>query len=148
MAQSFLFSTLMEMLVKHEGLKLKPYKDTVGKLTIGIGRNLEDQGISKSEALVLLVNDIEKVHKESADAVKTFSTLSDARKLVVMSMIFNMGLTRFLGFKKFIQFVEVRDFDNAAKEMLNSLWATQVKGRAVELADMMKSGSLNEVGIH
>lgn len=148
MSQSPLFSTLMEMLVKHEGLRLKPYKDTVGKLTIGVGRNIEDQGITKAEALVLLVNDIDRVHKESLNAIKSFSVLSDARKIVIMSMIFNMGLSKFLGFKKFIQFVEVRDFDSAAREMLNSLWSSQVKSRANDLADMMRTGCYNETRLN
>lgn len=47
-------SRLHDMLIRHEGLRLKPYHDTVRKLTIGIGRNLDDVGITHEEALILL----------------------------------------------------------------------------------------------
>src|SRR4051812_27390106 len=36
---------LVNQLIIDEGLKLSPYTDTVGKLTIGVGRNLTDVGI-------------------------------------------------------------------------------------------------------
>lgn len=55
---------LREQLERHEGLRLKPYKDTVGKLTIGIGRNLDDKGISRKEAFALLDNDIAEVVRQ------------------------------------------------------------------------------------
>ena len=49
---------LKDMLIRHEGLKLKPYLCTAGKLTIGVGRNIQDRGITYQEAMMLLENDI------------------------------------------------------------------------------------------
>jgi len=85
------------LIARHEGLRLKPYKDTVGKLTIGYGRNLDDIGITIEEALMLLESDIMNSQK-SANTFKWFKGLDEVRQSVVIDMIFNLGLT---GFKKF-----------------------------------------------
>jgi lysozyme len=55
---------LIEQLRRDEGVRLHPYTDTVGKLTIGVGRNLADMGISDAEATVLLQNDIDRTTVE------------------------------------------------------------------------------------
>lgn len=131
---------LKELLIYHEGLKLKPYKDSVGKLTIGVGRNLEDVGITEQEALYLLDNDISKVVSYCRTAFPWFNGLCDTRQNVVASLIFNIGAKGFSEFKKLIAAIERQDFDAAANEMKLSRWASQVGKRAVELADMMRSG--------
>ena len=58
---AYRMESMIGMLKRHEGLRLKPYQDTIGKLTIGYGRNLDDRGISKEEAEYLLRNDISRV---------------------------------------------------------------------------------------
>jgi len=131
---------LHEMLIRHEGLRLKPYRDTVGKLTIGIGRNLDDVGISREEAMMLLNHDIAKVQREVKKAFPWFSRLNGVRKNVVLNMVFNLGLLRFRQFKKAIVTIRVKRWNEAAKQMLDSRWARQVGRRARELASMMKSG--------
>lgn len=136
-------SFLSDLLRRHEGLRLKPYRDTVGKLTIGVGRNLDDVGISKEEALWMLQDDIARAEM---DARKVFRRLwhpeifSTARHAVIVSMVFNLGLTRFRKFKKMIAAVQAQDWHRAADEMLNSKWARQVGRRARELAKMMREG--------
>lgn len=131
---------LTQMLIRHEGLRLKPYNDSVGKLTIGVGRNLEDIGITESEAMGLLKNDIERVFLEAHKTFKWFEGLNNARRDVILNMIFNLGLQGFLGFKRTIAFIEDRNFEAAAAEMLNSKWHEQVGRRAVELSEMMARG--------
>lgn len=116
---------------------MKPYKDTEGKLTIGSGRNLDDVGISESEALMLLANDIRRCQVE-ANQFAWFKYLSPVRQDVILSMLFNLGITRFKGFKKLISALIRSDYKSAADEMLNSKWRVQVKDRAVELANMME----------
>ncbi len=132
-----LLARLREMLVIHEGLELKPYRDTVGKLTIGVGRNLDDVGIARSEALFLLDNDIENSITEMR-SFQWFDNLDLERKVVLVNMHFNMGLDRLRGFKKMLVAVKLGEYEEAAEEMLDSKWAKQVGNRAIELAEMMR----------
>jgi lysozyme len=128
------------MLVRHEGLRLKPYTDTVGKLTIGVGRNLDDVGISEAEAMLLLSNDI-SIARTDAEKFVWFHKLDSVRQDVIIDMIFNLGLPRFLGFKNMLHAVEMSNWEEAVVQMLDSKWAKQVGKRAEELAFMMITGS-------
>jgi lysozyme len=128
------------MLIKHEGMRLKPYTCPAGKITIGCGRNLEDVGISQNEAYILLGYDIERVLQEATREFAWFKSLNMPRQDVILSMIFNMGLPRFKGFQKMIAAVINGRFDHAADEMLDSKWASQVGERAKDLAQIMRSG--------
>jgi lysozyme len=130
---------LENILIRHEGLKLKPYRCTAGKLTIGVGRNLDDNGITDAEARMMLRYDIE-VSRTSLLKYKWFNNLDPVRQDVVVNMVFNLGLPRFMQFKKTIAFLESEDWENAATEMLNSKWAKQVGKRALELAAMIVTG--------
>ncbi|MGH8660625.1 MAG: glycoside hydrolase family protein [Burkholderiales bacterium] len=128
------------MLIRHEGLRLKPYRDTRDKLTIGVGRNLDDVGITRAEALMLLNNDIATVRNEVERAFQWFSSLNAVRKAVVLDMVFNLGLPKFRQFEKTIAAIKAKNWEKAAREMLDSRWARQVGVRAKELAAMMKRG--------
>lgn len=130
---------LRELLIKHEGLRLKAYKCPAGKISVGVGRNLEDVGISEGEARLMLSNDIERVKKEAAE-FGWFKSLNMARQDVVLSMLFNIGLPRFKGFKKMIEALIAQNYEKASAEMLNSKWASQVGIRAKELAEIMRHG--------
>ena len=130
---------LRDDLIRHEALRLKPYEDSEGILTIGVGRNLEDKGLSEEEAMFLLDNDIKQVLAECKQ-FPWFEDLNQARQDVVANMVFNLGITRFKGFKKTIAYIELGQYDAAAIEMMDSKWARQVKGRAVELAEKMSRG--------
>ncbi|MBF0165404.1 MAG: glycoside hydrolase family protein [Magnetococcales bacterium] len=124
----------------HEGLKVKPYRDTVGKITIGIGRNLDDVGISPEEALHLLNNDIDRVERVLPDLIVGYHKLDDVRQRVLADMCFNLGQAGLKGFARFINCVNVGNFSLAAREMLDSRWAKQVGRRAQTLARMMETG--------
>jgi len=130
---------LIEMLKRHEGLRLKPYKCTAGKLSIGYGRNLEDMGISEVEAMVMLRNDIEQCYEELS-VFSWFEDLDQVRQEALINMLYNLGLPTFLQFKKTLKFVAEGKYSQAAAEMLDSKWATQVGDRANELAYMMETG--------
>lgn len=132
---------LKMQLVHHEGLKLKPYRDTEGKLTIGVGRNLDDRGITEPEAMSLLDADINEALRACQHIFGGFDTLSEARQHALLDMAFNLGETKLRGFKKMLAAVDARDFERAAAEMLDSKWATQVGARAKTLAAMMKGDS-------
>lgn len=130
---------LIAQLKLHEGVKLKPYRCTAGKLTIGVGRNLDDVGISMEEADLLLKNDINNVIRRCI-GLSFWSELSENRKIVLIDMVFNLGWTRFLGFKKTIDLIAKGKYAQASVEMLNSAWAKQVGKRAETLARMMRQG--------
>lgn len=132
---------IFDQLTRDEGLKLKPYIDTVGKLTIGIGRNLTDKGISEDEANYLLANDVKEVEDGLKAALPWFSGLDDARQGVLINMGFNLGLAGLLQFHNALHWMEASDWGSAAQEILSSRWATQVGARAQRLAEQLQSGT-------
>lgn len=125
-------------LARDEGLSLELYPDSVGKITIGFGRNIEDRGISMDEAALMLKNDIAHA-RESCEKFSWYAELDPKRQDVVLNMMFNLGETRFRSFKLMIAGLELRDYDYAAREMLDSKWAQQVGVRASRLAAIMRS---------
>lgn len=135
---------LEKALVRDEGLIKLAYEDTVGKVTIGVGRNLDDLGITEDEAMYLLRNDIERVKMEVEDRCEWIADLDATRRDVIYNMVFNLGIVRFLKFKKTISAVAKGDYIEASLQMLDSKWAHQVGRRAIRLAETMSSGSFVE----
>lgn len=133
--------SLTELLIEHEGLRLKPYRDTVGKLTIGVGRNLDDVGISSAEAMLMLHNDIREAENDCLHAFPWYAELDETRQAVMISLRFNLGLAGLLKFKKFLHAMSLDDYTTAAAELLDSQWATQVGQRADTLATMIRGGA-------
>ena len=131
---------LIKQLQKHEGLRLKPYKCSAGKLTIGYGRNLEDRGIDKAEACMLLANDIHQCINQVQDRIPCFPKLNDVRQNVLINMAFNLGIAGLLKFRKFLSALERKDFEDASVEMLDSRWSRQVGIRATELSEQIRTG--------
>ena len=154
---------LMEKLIAHEGLRLQVYKDSLGIATIGIGRNLEDRGItpeelewmdipnmdtiyqygiSEADAMYLAQNDVQIVEEELLRSHPCVENLDAVRQLVLVDMAFNMGVPRLGKFKKMWAAIHDNNFDEAAKEMLDSRWANQVKSRSTKLAHAMHTGEI------
>lgn len=129
---------ISEQLMRHEGVKLTPYLCTAGRLTIGIGRNLMDNGITQEEALYLLSNDIDYAQRELEVCLPWIIDLEEHQKMVLINMVFNLGVRGLLKFKNMLNALEEGDLDTVEMEMLNSLWADQVGERAVELATQMR----------
>lgn len=124
----------------HEGLSLKPYYCTANKLSIGIGRNLDDRGISKEEALLLFANDIRiacsDLYRVFGEDMKSFP---EDVQLALVDMMFQLGLTRFCGFKKMIEYLKAGNFKEAARELMDSKYAKQVPSRAQHNRDLLLS---------
>lgn len=135
---------LKDLLIRHEGIRFKPYKCTQGKLTIGVGRNLDDAGLSAKEIEFLLDNDVARVSMQAVSNFDWYKGLDQVRQDVVLSMIFNLGLDGFKNFAKMIAAIVAGNFQQAAYEMLSSKWAEQVGMRAVELAHMMSTGEYQD----
>lgn len=131
---------LIEQLIDHEGLKLFPYHCTADKLTIGVGRNLEDRGISEDEAAYLLKNDIEIVERELLEAQPLVSMLDPVRQRVLVDMGFNLGTPTLMKFQKMWDAIEDENWEEAADQMMDSKWAKQVGRRAERLCQAMATG--------
>lgn len=132
------YDRLRDQLIEDEGLRLKPYRCTAGKLTIGVGRNLEDRGITREEALMLLENDIKDTTLWLVTTYPWFVKLSPERQEVLVNMVFNLGAARFAKFTKTLDWLRRGDYEKAADEMLASHWAEQVGTRAQRLARTMR----------
>ena len=131
---------MIEQLVDHEGLELHPYEDSLGIITIGVGRNLEERGISEDEAFYLLGNDIEIIWDELIKQHPIVEDLDDQRQMILLDMAFNMGVPRLGKFKKMWAAIEDGDMIEASKQALDSRWADQVGRRAERLAERLISG--------
>lgn len=129
-------AALRKSLELHEGIKTKPYEDSEGNLTIGIGRNL-DKGISKSLIDVMYQEDVAEAVAELDRAFTGWREHSEARQTVLVELMFNLGAPRLAGFKLFWLAMRAHNYPEAAKQLMDSLWAKQVKTRAVTLADRL-----------
>lgn len=132
---------LKAQLVRHEGYRSHPYRCTAGKLTIGVGRNLDDRGLSPEEIEYLLENDIREA-EGYAKAYPWYETLDPVRQNVVVNLCFNLGPTRFGKFKQLHAALAVGDWARAKASLENSLWHKQVGRRAPELELQLLSGVL------
>lgn len=132
---------LRDQLKRDEGVKLKPYVDSVGKLTVGVGHNLTDNGISQAVCDVLLDEDLANVQSALDSHLPWWKHLDEARGGVLQNMAFNLGIMRLLDFRKMLAAVERGDWSAASYEMLNSKWAQQVGKRADRLALQMELGT-------
>src|SRR5690554_1361645 len=159
--------SLEDQLILHEGLRLEVYKCPAGYWTVGVGRNLEgkplrpdeqeyilgcrglkpdevieileERGITKDEALFLLRRDIEDAVQDLKN-FDWFEALDPIRRKVVIDMRYNLGPTRFRGFRKMIAALARGDYKTAAAEMVDSKWFYQVGTRARRLMEMMRTG--------
>jgi lysozyme len=122
-----------------EAVRTKPYKDSLGILSIGVGRNLEAVGLRPDEIDLMLDNDMADAEKVCCSLFPAFDSLSDNRKAVLVNMAFNMG-PGLSAFHRMIEAVNHDDFEEAAKQMESSKWAGQVGARAVRLAKHMREG--------
>lgn len=135
-------------LERDEGVELRLYKDSKGIWTIGVGRNLQDRGISREEANYLLRNDI-VTHLELLDRhLPWWRDLDEVRQRVLANMAFNLGVGpsdedpngKLLTFKNTLAAMARGDYAAAADGMAASAWAKQVGPRAVRLVAMMRAG--------
>ena len=139
---------LKKILEEHEGVRSVPYDDAtgkpvkgIGKVTVGIGRNLEANPLNYAEIQFLLENDVDEVIRLLNVFLPWWRRLDEIRQVVIADMCFNLGITGLMAFKRTLKSVEDGRFEDAAREMLESLWARQVKRRAIRLANMMRDGT-------
>ncbi len=130
---------LEQMLTRHEGKRSKIYRDSLGILSAGIGRNMEGVGLFPDEIQLMLENDIKRARTDLVAAFTWFPKLDEVRQAALIDMCF-AGIGTLLGFKNMISAFAAKDYESAAAELMNSRYATQVGSRAKELAQMIKTG--------
>ena len=131
----------IRQLIADEGKKPRAYQDTKGKWTIGVGRNISDVGLSNDEITYLLNNDIKNVIDQlQLSPLWTAIQNDDVRERAIINMGFNLGVRSLFTFRKMVDAVIDQNWNRAADEMLNSLWAKQVGQRAQRLAHMIRTG--------
>lgn len=142
---------ILDLLIADEGLRLDLYDDATGKMlrsgdkivghpTIGIGRALDVHPLTREEALYLAEGPIILAEQSLTKNLPGWETLSQARQMVLVSMVFQMGWAGVSRFAKFLGAVRRNDFEDAAREMLDSAWHAQTPARAERLAKMMREG--------
>ena len=130
---------LLKEIKKHEGFKSKVYKCTEGYDTIGYGFAIKDLELTEDIAELILMRKLSELQLRVCD---TFDWYIDARKKVqdvVINMCYQLGLSGFSKFKKTIYYLETEQFEEAADEMLDSLWHKQTPNRSKELSDIIRS---------
>lgn len=127
-------------LIEDEAKRTKPYLDTKGKWTIGIGHNLTDNGLSLHIIEEIFTEDVADKLAGLDRYLPWWRKLDDVRQIVIIDMAFNMGVEDLLKFKHFLAALEAGDYAAAASEMENSAWWHEVGQRAVRLKAMMLTG--------
>lgn len=130
---------LIDLLILHEGKRSMPYECSAGKITVGVGRNLEDNPLSDDEITYLLKNDITRCERQ-LNRYAWFRMQDSVRQECLINLCFNIGLTGILRFKKMIACLEARNPEGAAEELLDSRYSEQVGNRALDLAYMLREG--------
>lgn len=146
---------LLARLPRTEGRTTKPYKDTEGNWTVGVGHNISAKGLPAaavveliekgciSDASVQSILDLDiKEALKNCQMIVVFNGLDEPRKSVLADMVFNMGVNSVLGFVNTLMYIGRGDWKSASAQMLNSKWAEQVGSRAIELAGIINSGEI------
>jgi len=139
---------LNALLIAHEGKRNKPYQDTKGIWTVGVGHNMHVP-LSESAVMHILEDDKRDAINDCLHHFPWFADLDDTRKMAMISLRFNLGLGGLLGFQRFLGHMELGNYASAADELLYNTdaqgkktptkWAVEVKaGRANDLANMIR----------
>lgn len=131
-------SKVASYVAANEGWKKFPYKDTVGKTTIGAGFNLDDTGLDDEEITFILEHRLALIKKEIPNRILTWEALSEDQRTALIDMYYNLGWPRLSKFKEMLKAIDKGKYELAAKELLRSKYATQVGKRAERNAELLK----------
>ena len=140
---SSILTRLRTLLTKHEGVVEHAYQDSLGYWTIGVGHLIDKRKGGKLPAPfieALLDYDIMEKARPLYDKLPWMLRLDEVRQIVLLDMAFNLGVEGLLKWKNTLADVQHGRYKEAAQRMRGSLWARQVKSRAVRLCRMMETG--------
>ena len=130
---------LRETIIRHEGIRLDMYQDTLGIWTVGVGHNIQEKGISQAVMELMLEEGLAEAVSELKRSVSFFSKMPEQVQEALVNLAFNMGIPRLMQFKKTLAYLRDGNFEAAADELLDSRYAEQVGRRADEVADMIRT---------
>ena len=133
-----------DLLIKEERFVKHVYKDSLGYLTIGIGRLVDRRkggGISYEEGLYLLRNDIDEKEEELDHRLPWWRELDENRRTVILAMSFQLGVAGLLKFKRTLRAIRSGNWAEAGVRMRRSLWYRQTTARAERMARVIETGN-------
>lgn len=134
-------SEIKEMLIKDEGWRNKPYRCPAGKLTIGVGHNLDANGLSDDVIENILDEDIDAAEKFAIEVFgSAFHGFEVGRQMAIVGMIFQLGTGGFRKFHRTIKAMKEGRWGDAADYGMQSLWAKQTPARARRVTEMLRTG--------
>ncbi len=134
------------MIIKHEGVRFKPYKDSVGLWTVGVGhligdgKNLPDdmnRTFSASEIAQMFEEDY-KHHKKIAEKTPGYQKANKAGKGAMIDLAFNMGYW-WPKWPNTSAALKAGNFEAASRGLEDSKWYTQVGYRADTIVNLIAS---------
>ena len=133
--------TVEEMLIRDEGFRARPYRDSLGHWTVGYGYSLETgPPLSEETARIILKEHVGMILADLTSRMPWTKQLSQPRFGVLINMAFNLGIRGLMSFRRMLAALQAEDYEEAAIEMLSSRWARQVGSRANRLAEQMRGG--------
>jgi GH24 family phage-related lysozyme (muramidase) len=143
-------NSLRERVRTHEGCVLEPYKDSLGKLTVGIGhlvqpherkRYQEGIKITQEEADELFDIDINRAAAGADELIikkiGNHDDLPQSVQEVLVEMVFQLGATGVKQFRNMWASLKEKDGEMAALHMRDSRWHKQTKNRCESLAKIV-----------
>lgn len=130
------------LIMNHESLRLRPYKDSLGFLSIGYGHCLELHSITANAASLILDDDIDWFVSAIEKNIPYFRDIDPVRQAVLLDMTFNLGLIGVMKFHDMWKAIQSGNWNAAADALLNSKWALQVGQRALDDARIMRMGKI------
>ena len=133
-------SEVKERVRSHEGFELKPYVDTLGFLTGGVGHKIlpsEEVPTTEEGWLKLYDQDFDKA-VAAADEI-TPDDIHPTAFGIITEMIFQLGKQGCMNFKKMHKALAEKDHVEASMQMLDSKWRKQTKARCESLAELMRN---------
>lgn len=134
-----MITSLQTDLILDEGVRTRPYKDSLGVLTIGIGHNLIDSGLCPEAITAQLTHDLNQASDNLHHLIPTWTELPFEAQRVLLNLSFNLG-SRLAHWPIFLRQMEERNFAGAAANLrANTVYVKQVGERANRLASRLDS---------
>lgn len=127
-----------KMIIRHEGMKDMPYKDSLGLWTIGVGHLIGDgktlppeynRKFTNAEIMKMFDDDFDH-HAKAAEKIPGYGKANQGGQGALIDLTFNMGPSWYKKWPNFCKKLAEGDFKGAADELASSKWAQQVKSRA------------------